>query len=149
MVYFFTACGNRFGIRPSGYFSLSPAILLHEYSHSFINPVTEKYQDIVQKYQGTYETLAKYKFANYLSGYEGWEECVNEHLVRAMTIHILKKCHYTELADQLLNNDLYLGYRYIPKILEKYEYYDSNRNVYDNFEGFYPVLLDAFVTNNY
>ena len=42
-------------------FSLSPAILLHEYSHSFINPLTEKYHDIVQKYQGTYEILAKYK----------------------------------------------------------------------------------------
>ena len=61
-----------------------------------------------------------------------------------MTIHILKKCQYTELADQLLNNDLYCGYRYIPQILERYKYYDSNRNLYANFEYYYPILLNVF-----
>lgn len=54
----------------------------------------KKYHDIVQKYQGTYEILAKYKLPNYLSGYEGWEECVNEHLVRAMTIYTQKMSIY-------------------------------------------------------
>lgn len=139
-----TKKADIFSVFSSDDFSLSPAILLHEYSHSFINPLTEKYHDIVQKYQETYEILAKYKLPNYLSGYEGWEECVNEHLVRAMTIYILRKCQYTELADQLLNNDLYHGYRYIPQILEKYKYYDSNRNVYANFECYYPILLNVF-----
>lgn len=139
-----TQKADIFSVFSSDDFSLSPAILLHEYSHSFINPLTEKYHDIVQKHQGTYDILAQYKLPNYQSGYEGWEECVNEHLVRAMAIHILRKCQYPELADQLLNNDLYCGYRYIPQILERYKYYDSNRNLYADFECYYPILLNVF-----
>ena len=139
-----TKKADIFSVFSSDDFSLSPAILLHEYSHSFINPLTEKYHDIVQKYQETYEILAKYKLPNYLSGYEGWEECVNEHFVRAMTIYILRNIQYTELADQLLHNDLYCGYKYIPHILERYEYYDSHRHLYPDFECYYPTLFNVF-----
>lgn len=66
------------------------AILLHEYAHPFINPLTEKYRSLVYTHQNAYEWLSKYKLPDYRSGYDGWEECVNEHLVRAMTIHLLR-----------------------------------------------------------
>jgi hypothetical protein len=48
------------------------------------------------------------------------------------------------MANSLLNNDLYCGYKYIPLILEKYIFYDNNRNKYTDFEQYYPTLLTVF-----
>lgn len=142
-----TQKSDLFSVFSTDNFSLSPAILFHEYSHPFINPLTEKYSDIANQYQDAYESLKKYKLPDFQSGYGDWQECINEHLVRAMAIHLTSKCNLTELADQLRNNDLYRGYKYIPLILERYAFYDNNRNRYTNFESFYPELLKVFAND--
>lgn len=125
-------------------YSLSPAVLFHEFSHPFINPLTEKYSDNVKYYKSAYNILAAYRLPGYTSGYGDWEECVNEHFVRAMVIHLLKKCGLTEDADEMLRNDLNCGYKFIPLILEQYTYYDKKRSIYPDFEAFYPELLNVF-----
>ena len=123
---------------------LSAGIIFHELSHPFINPLTEKYHNKVEKYSDAYEWLKKYKLPDYRSGYGDWEECINEHFVRASVIHLLSKCGLNEDSDRFLENDLYLGYKYIPKILERYDYYDNNREKYRTFDDFYPTLLKVF-----
>ncbi len=138
---------SMFSVFTTDDFSISPSILLHEFSHPFINPLTERYADAVKKYEDTYELLKQYKLPGFRSGYGDWNECVSEHFVRAMVIHLLQKCGLTDMADQMLNNDLSLGYKYIPFILEQYQYYDNNRNTYPDFESFYPVLLKVFSQN--
>ena len=125
-------------------YSLSPSVLFHEYSHPFINPLTDKYYDLVQKYKYAYEKLKNYKLPNYKSGYGDFKEYVNEHFVRAMTIHLIKKINQREMASELLENDLYRGYIFIPEILKKYEYYDLNRDTFLNFDQFYPELINVF-----
>lgn len=125
-------------------FSISPNILFHEFSHPFINPLTEKYADLVAIYQEAYERLKPYKLPGFGSGYGDWQECVNEHLVRAMVIHLLRKCNLHEEAKEQLRQDLYCGYKYIPLLLENYEYYDKNRETYPDFETYYPELLKVF-----
>jgi len=124
--------------------ALSVNVLFHEYSHPFINPLTDKYRNIVDEYAEAYERLKEYKLPEYKSGYGDWVECVNEHFVRAMAIYLMLKCGLNEWADKHLNNDLYRGYKYIPAILELYKYYDKNRNKYETLEDFYPTLLSAF-----
>ncbi|HIS69804.1 MAG TPA: DUF4932 domain-containing protein [Candidatus Gallacutalibacter stercoravium] len=139
-----TKQSDLFAVLATDNFSLSPEILLHEYSHPFINPLTTKYSDLVKKYQSTHEKLTASKLPDYRSGYGDWEECVNEHLVRAMVIHLLQKCELYEAANQLLQNDLHSGYRYIPLILEKYNFYDNHRYLYKDLESYYPELLEVF-----
>lgn len=138
---------SMFSVFATDDFSISPAILLHEFSHPFINPLTEKFADAVKEYENAYELLKQYKLPGYQSGYGDWIECVNEHLVRAMVIHLLRKCHLLDMADKMLSNDMRSGYKYIPFILKQYLYYDSNRNIYPDFESFYPVLLKVFSEN--
>ena len=125
-------------------FSISEVVLFHEFSHPFINPLTEKYIDLVTKYQSSHELLKKYKLPGFKSGYGDWCECVNEHLVRAMVIHLLQKCNLQDMATKMLDHDLCKGYKYIPLILEKYKYYDNHRDIYPDFETFYPTLLEVF-----
>ena len=136
---------DMFSVFTTDDFSISPSILLHEFSHPFINPLTEKFADAVKEYEKAYELLKKYKLPGYQSGYGDWPECVNEHFVRAMVIHLLQKCGLLDLSAKMLNNDLHLGYKYIPLILKQYHYYDNNRNSYPDFESFYPVCLKYFL----
>ena len=142
-----TLKASIFSVYATDDFSMSPAILLHEFSHPFINPLTDKYMDAVKEYESTYELLKQYKLSGYQSGYGDWIECVNEHLVRAMVIHLLRKCGLLDMANMMLNNDLRLGYKYMPFILKQYFYFDNNRNIYPDFESFYPVLLKVFSEN--
>lgn len=135
---------DMFSVFSTDDFSLSPTVILHEYSHPFINPLTEKHIELVQKYEEAYEWLKPYKLPDYKSGYGDWAECVNEHLVRTMVIHLLKKSNYTDLANEVLKNEQLCGYKYVPLILEKYEYYDKNRSLYHTFESFYPQVLSVF-----
>lgn len=135
---------DMFSVFATDNFSISPSILLHEFSHPFINPLTEKFADTVKEYENTYELLKQYKLSGYQSGYGDWTECVNEHFVRAMVIHLLQKCGLSDVSAKMLNNDLKLGYKYIPFILKQYQYYDDNRDIYPDFESFYPVLLKVF-----
>ncbi|MBR4084488.1 MAG: DUF4932 domain-containing protein [Lachnospiraceae bacterium] len=138
---------DLYSVFATGDFSISPAILFHEYSHPFINPLTEKYEKLVRKYESAHELLTKYKLPGFLSGYGDWLECVNEHFVRSMVIHLLKKCSLQETAEEMLEYDLQKGYRYIPLILERYKYYDENRNIFKNFDMLYPELLKVFEDN--
>ena len=124
--------------------ALSLNVLFHEFSHPFINPLTEKYYNIAEEYSSSYELLAKYKLPDYKSGYGDWQECINEHFVRAMAIYLLTKCDRKEWADKYLKDDLYCGYRYIPAILELYKYYEDNRAKYKTLDDFYPSLLNVF-----
>ena len=128
-------------------YSTSPSVLFHEFSHPFINPLTEKFADVVKEYENAYELLKPYKLPGFGSGYGDWNECVNEHLVRAMVIHLLQKCGLEEMSAKMLDNDLHFGYRYIPLILKQYRYYDNHRDTYPDFESFYPVLLPVFSQN--
>ena len=125
-------------------FSISPAILFHEFSHPFINPLTEKYNACVKEYNEAYERLKPYKRPNFESGYGDWQECVNEHLVRAMVIHLLRKCGEDDAAEQMLAQDLYNGYRFLPSILSSYDYYDQKRELYPTFDSYYLELLKVF-----
>ena len=95
----FTGKKDLFSVFSTEGYSISETILFHEYSHPFINPLTEKYSDLVNQYQSAYEWLKPYKKDGFISGYGDFEECVNEHLVRAMVIHLLKKLF---LEKQLL-----------------------------------------------
>ncbi len=90
------------------------------------------------------ERLKPCKLPGFQSGYGDWKECVNEHLVRAMVIHLLRRCDLHKEAEEQLSCDLGLGYKYIPMLLESYEYYDRNRKSYLDFESYYPEVLKVF-----
>lgn len=139
-----TLIADMFSVFSTDNISLSPGILFHEYSHPFINPLTERYLHIAEKYKDAYELLKVYKLPDYQSGYGDWQECINEHFVRAMSIHLLKKCQLDNMANSFLENDLLCGYKFIPLILERYGFYDNHRNTYRNFEEYYPELLSVF-----
>lgn len=124
--------------------ALSLYMLFHEFSHPYINPLTEKYRELAGRYVDAYEKLKAYKLPGAQSGYGDWEECINEHFVRAMAIHLLRGCGFGAWAQSYYEQHMRQGYRYLPLILEAYRRYEANRDRYPDFEAFYPELLTVF-----
>ena len=70
-----------------------------------INPLTESNLALVNEYKEIHEELEKYK--SEFSGYGDWEECVNEHIVRALSIHLSKKYFDIDFTNRRIESVSY------------------------------------------
>lgn len=117
--------------------------IFHELSHPVINPLSQKYIKLINSYNNIYSYLKQYK-DDKLAGYSDWEECVNEHIIRAIAIYMLKKHNKKEYVNNRIEYEYDLGYRYIKSIIKKLEYYENNRGIYNTLDDFYPDLISVF-----
>lgn len=117
-------------------------LIFHELSHPVVNPLTEKNLDLVNEYKDVFEELEKYK--SEFSGYGDWEECVNEHIVRAVSIHLSRKYFNDDFTNKRIECDYNLGYRYIKAIVDKLEEYEKNKNMYESLGEFYQKIIKVF-----
>ncbi|CEN24296.1 DUF4932 domain-containing protein [Paeniclostridium sordellii] len=117
--------------------------VFHELSHPVINPLSEKYIRLINSYNSVYSYLKPYKDDKY-AGYNDWEECVNEHIIRAIGIYMLKKHNKKDYVNNRIEYEYELGYRYIKSIIKKLEYYENNREIYNTLDDFYPYIIDVF-----
>ncbi|MGL5756761.1 MAG: DUF4932 domain-containing protein [Paraclostridium sp.] len=122
--------------------ALSCNTIFHELSHPIINPITEKNKKLINQYKSAYEYLKTYKTP--FSGYADWEECVNEHIIRAFSIMMTRRYRGDYYADKHLKHDYDLGYKYIPNLIDKLQDYEKNRDRYKNIECFYEELILTF-----
>lgn len=117
-------------------------LIFHEYGHSFVNPLCEKYRDEISRYEYLFQY---FKASEYISKvYDEWFVIVHEHIVRAGEYVLLKKAGLKKESQANLQKNMKYGFLLLPSIIEKLEYYDSNRNKYPDFEAFFPELIKVF-----
>lgn len=119
-------------------------LVRHEFSHSFINNITDRNIEKVNEYEELFESI-KYKMSN--QGYSQWEICLNEHLVRAVVIRLTEIYEGNNQALKLIDIESQNGFLYISQLtsLLKNEY-EPNRDKYPTFEDFYPEVLKLLKT---
>lgn len=121
--------------------SVSCSLLWHEVGHSFVNPITAKFLEEIQRYQGLYEPIAKRMSR---LAYPSWEICVNEHIVRAVSSRLTHQ-EYGNVRGQLsLLVEKMRGFRYVDALCTRLKKYESQRDQYPTFGDFYPQLIDVF-----
>lgn len=111
----------------------------HEFSHSFINPITEESRDLANSYDHLFLPIEKQMSA---MAYNSWEICLNEHIIRALT----SRFAYITDEDEglrLLREEKEEGFIYVEELFHKLEIYENNRDTYPTIEDFYPELLSA------
>lgn len=116
----------------------------HEFSHSFVNPLTSKYYDEVAKTEILFEPIREH-MAN--MAYTDWHICVNEHIIRAVNLRLFEKHISTSESEyeKMLYRELSEKFIYIVPIIEKLKEYEKLRDT-DNitFSDFYPSILNLF-----
>jgi hypothetical protein len=115
-------------------------LIRHEFSHPFINPMTEKKWDYIKGYSYKYDSIPEVA-RKYVCG--DWQECINEFIIRAITTQLVFN-ESNELGLQAYKKETSRGESYLDALLEKIRLYQSMRDKYPTFESFYLNILDVF-----
>jgi hypothetical protein len=113
----------------------------HEFSHSFVNPATERFGEQVGEFESLFEPI---RDEMELQAYGEWETCVNEHIVRAVTSRLTSRELGEDQGAAALMNEKRLGFYYVEALSERLERYERERETYATFVDFYPELLAVF-----
>ena len=116
-------------------------ILLHEFSHSFVNSTTEIFIQEVNRYNKLFEPIrAKMESLAYTT----WETCVNEHLVRINVARFFNQLKGAEEKNNILKKEFDEGFIYIYDLDSLMQIYELNRIEYQTYVDFYPEILKYF-----
>lgn len=116
-------------------------LVWHEFSHSFINPITEKYISEVNQYSELFSKIEKQMSSQ---AYGDWETCVNEHIIRAITARFIYLDQGESAYNSIITFERANGFYYVPSLCESLAHYEINRDDYPTFESYYPELIKVF-----
>jgi hypothetical protein len=116
-------------------------LILHEFGHSFVNSLTEKFQKEIETIKEKYynESLKKDGKAQ---AYGEWKYLFNELVIRAITLRIANEYFGSEKAKELLIYEKSIGFSLVEIIVEILKEYENTREKYTKFSEFYPILIE-------
>jgi len=115
-------------------------ITRHEFSHPFINPLTEKYWNSIKGYYKNYDLIPDNARQNVCGD---WQECINEFIIRAITVHLGFQ-ESSEIGSRMYAKEKSRGVCNLDKLLGTLKAYSEKRTEYPNFDSFYMNLLEDF-----
>lgn len=115
-------------------------LLWHEFGHSFVNPLTARYADALQRSSSLYEPIAQ-RMGN--QSYGSWETAVNEHLVRAVTARLTALHLEPEMGAITILRERSRGFAYIESIARELRAFETDRNRFPAFELFLPRVMQV------
>lgn len=123
---------------------LNTELIIHEFSHAFVNQLIDSNHQEVMKYAGLYKHI---RSSMQGQGYQDWSISVKEHIVRAVTNRIASYFYGKELADRhFYDQQICQRFIYIEAITKELERYESQRTSYPRFANFFPRLIKSFET---
>lgn len=129
--------GNRTTFASLSYLE---SIILHEWSHSFINPLIEQNFDLFEESVALFEPI---KGMMRRQAYPSWRIALYEHLVRACgEIHLRAKIHRDFDKEKSREYHEGKGFWYISYVDSLLDVYESQRDQYPTFSRLVPVIAD-------
>jgi CubicO group peptidase (beta-lactamase class C family) len=119
-------------------------MIRHEFSHPFVNPLTEKYWDYISDYSTNYDSIPEVARKNVCGD---WQECINEFVIRSVTTHLAAKTSPEE-GRNYYEKEKSRGVSYLDSLIKRINIYDLNREKYPTFESFYYAILTIFRSSN-
>ena len=116
-------------------------IVWHEFSHAFVNPLSEGYYHEIERHSALFVPLSDQM--NGL-GYTRWLDCANEHIIRAIVARLAHNHLDPEAGRRALREESARGFRYIHALARRLEEYESHRRDYPTLAAFFPRLIDIF-----
>ena len=134
----FAVCGYNLNPR-TGRLLFDTSLPLHEFNHSFVNPLLEKnekaMQEVGQKlFQSSQSVMEK-------QHYDDWHIVINESLVRAAVIVYFYENGFNQFAMNMLNIEtMQNGFPWMLDVVSALRYYATHREQYSTLNDFYPEI---------
>ncbi len=114
---------------------------VHEFCHSFANPVVKKYMDRLQP--AGERLFAAHEGIMRTMGYQKWETVMYETAVRACVVSFVRQSIVApRFMDFVLKNEVGHGFVWSEDMGNFLKTYESNRDKYPTFESFFPEYVD-------
>ena len=114
---------------------------LHEFGHSFCNPVVEKNAAGLSAYAFLMEGLSDLMERQ---AYYDWQTVMYELLVRSVHARLVLKTQGAQAAEKFLSRQEKNGFVFIRDFYDKLDVYEHNRDKYPTLFEFYPELVKVF-----
>lgn len=121
-------------------------MVLHEFGHSFVNPITDKYIKEIETIKDRYYTKELRETGN-KNGYDEWRYVFNEIVLRATTIKITEQYFGKSKSKDNLKEEISNGFGMVNAVVGILGYYEKNREKYQTFDTFFPVLIEELKKN--
>lgn len=119
--------------------------LVHEFNHSFVNPLAADPRYAAQMKDGASELLGYCRRVMRRNAYSSWQTLVNESIVRAAVILYLMDNHTPEdKVRESIVDEMSTGFYWMPELVGQLQRYSRDRKTYPSIDMFYPVLIDFF-----
>jgi hypothetical protein len=117
-------------------------IIIHEYAHSYINPLIKANPE---KFQALGEALLRTHRAKMIErGYNVWNVVLQEYLVRACTVKYLAQNKGKRKARENIRRDIQDGFTEIEGLVRLLDDYENQRDAYPTIESFLPQVKIYF-----
>ncbi|NQT02700.1 MAG: DUF4932 domain-containing protein [Planctomycetes bacterium] len=113
---------------------------VHEFCHSFVNPVVEKYMDRLQP--AGERLFAAHGPVMRMGGYQKWESVMYETATRACVACFARHSFESMYKDYYLKDEVKAGFVWTEDMANFLKKYESNRDKYPTFESFFPEFVD-------
>ncbi len=116
--------------------------VIHEFSHTFCNPIIDANFEALEKTDCLFEPI---KESMKKQAYTRWKSCLYEHLVRANEVILTKKIKGIK-ASNLIYEDFvqHRNFVYLQELVPILEMYDDNRSKFKNLNSIMPDVIQYF-----
>jgi hypothetical protein len=115
-------------------------LTVHEFCHSFTNPIVDKYMDRLQP--AGERLFAVHGPAMRMGSYQKWESVMHETAVRACVMSFVRHSFEPMYLDYFLKDEVKAGFVWTEDMGDFLKKYESNRDKYPTFESFFPEFVD-------
>ncbi len=116
--------------------------LVHEFSHSFVNPLVESRKDQFEK--PAQKIFAHVNEALTEQAYGAWHLMMIESVVRAATARYILAHEGVKKAREEVIDQQGKGYLHLPELFDLLDEYERDRKKYPTFESFMPRIVSFF-----
>ena len=112
---------------------------IHEFSHGYVNPITDKYNILNKKtnlFDDIRDTMKK-------QAYPYDTQIINEHIIRGIEARYIYLIYKDEKwYKERIQNEKNLGFKYIDVIISSLTEYENNRATYKTLDEYYPKIIE-------
>jgi hypothetical protein len=116
--------------------------VVHEFGHSYCNPLVDKYMEGFRSFGEKYFPRLEKQMKD--QAYGSWQTMMKESLVRACEVRYAMANDGRERAEQIANYHISRGFHWTKELSELLGRYEKQRDKYQTLDAFMPEIVKLF-----